>query len=444
MRRQSLHARKTKRRFTSSLIMWFVLIVCTGAFFRQTRFNVRVPAGHPLARHSFHRRPIRHEHVAVPHHLTEQNHDPVVRPENTAEAHVSNVPGATHIEAEETRKHEFIAKSSQDAASTLPLELPLELESRMYLATNLYELLKRDSLRGDENMQTRCITNTNSLWSVRNEQMMHDVMLRIKQKQPWGWLRFADGDMNQLDKSELGRFRDSISAWPSLPNLVVSVGEWWLCVEKFKQIWARHMQTERLTEYVFHAGTFYLPAGTPDDDDVEMWRTKGIGGWVRTALDSNVTVAFVGPLSLSQIPWLTSKGWEVTSVRSRFVDAMGVSDHADRMDTAIARIENISLDAAPDPVLFVFSAGYAAKTMITELMGSERPTAKDMFVDAGTMLDGFAGVESRDFNKGPKAVKKYCWNIVQKDPERIKFWLDPGKLTVVCKGVDIGFLSSEE
>ena len=357
---------------------------------------------------------------------------------------MSNVPGATHIEAEETRKHEFIAKSSQDAASTLPLELPLELESRMYLATNLYELLKRDSLRGDENMQTRCITNTNSLWSVRNEQMMHDVMLRIKQKQPWGWLRFADGDMNQLDKSELGRFRDSISAWPSLPNLVVSVGEWWLCVEKFKQIWARHMQTERLTEYVFHAGTFYLPAGTPDDDDVEMWRTKGIGGWVRTALDSNVTVAFVGPLSLSQIPWLTSKGWEVTSVRSRFVDAMGVSDHADRMDTAIARIENISLDAAPDPVLFVFSAGYAAKTMITELMGSERPTAKDMFVDAGTMLDGFAGVESRDFNKGPKAVKKYCWNIVQKDPERIKFWLDPGKLTVVCKGVDIGFLSSEE
>jgi hypothetical protein len=244
--------------------------------------------------------------------------------------------------------------------------------------------------------------------------------------------------MNKLSAPDSGRLREAIQAWPSLPNLIVSVGEWWLCAEEFKTIWARYMQTKRLEEYVFHAGTFYLPAGTPDDEDDEMWRKKEIGGWVRTALESNVTIAFVGPVSLSRIPWLTSKGWEVTSARSRFVDAAGVSESAHRMDAVVARVEQISVAAAPDPVLFVFAAGHAAKTMITELMGSGRPTSKDMFVDAGTMLEGFAGVGSRDFNQGQKAVQKYCLNVVEKDPERIRFWLDPEKVDVVCKGVDLG------
>ena len=57
--------------------------------------------------------------------------------------------------------------------------------------------------------------------------------------------------------------------------------------------------------------------------------------------------------------------------------------------------------------------------MITELMMSGRHTAKDMFVDAGTALDGFAGVGSRDFNRGERAVDKYCRNVLRRDAARI-------------------------
>ena len=90
-----------------------------------------------------------------------------------------------------------------------------------------------------------------------------------------------------------------------------------------------------------------------------------------------------------------------------------------------------------EPVLFVFSAGHAAKTMITELMMPGRHTAKDMFVDAGTALDGFAGVGSRDFNRGERAVDKYCRNVLRRDAARIAFWVDPAKLSAVCEGVDV-------
>ena len=52
-----------------------------------------------------------------------------------------------------------------------------------------------------------------------------------------------------------------------------------------------------------------------------------------------MTVAFVGPRNLAGIPWLTARGWNVEDAatkRARFVDATGVSDHATRMDAAMA------------------------------------------------------------------------------------------------------------
>ena len=305
----------------------------------------------------------------------------------------------------------------------------------------------------------RCVSNTNTLWSVRNEATLRDVMRRVREKEPFGWLRFADGDMNQLEEPAdsrhdvARRMTRAMEAWATLPNLVVSVGEWWLCKSKYADIWKNRVEAiPAVNERVaFHAGCFYLPMGTPDDDDLEYWASKGIEGWARAALDANVTVAFVGPSKLAGIPWLTARGWNVEDAatkRARFVDATGVSDHATRMDAAMAKIEAVSRregaaftktsDANDsEPVLFVFSAGHAAKTMITELMMPGRHTAKDMFVDAGTALDGFAGVGSRDFNRGKRAVDKYCRNVLRRDAARIAFWVDPAKLSAVCKGVDV-------
>ena len=172
---------------------------------------------------------------------------------------------------------------------------------------DLIELMKLDGRRGDETLGTSCIKETESLWSVRNERMLREVMHRIRNKKPFGWIRFADGDMNHLDDSSRAsrRLRRAISAWPSLPNLVVSVGEWWLCTQKFADIWHRHFQTKIFRGYIFHSGCFYLPMGTPDDDDRDMWAEKDIKGWVRTAYDANVTSVLVGPRPLVGIPWLS-------------------------------------------------------------------------------------------------------------------------------------------
>ena len=322
---------------------------------------------------------------------------------------------------------------------------------------SLSESLRLDARRGPEMEDVRCVSNTNSLWSVRNEATLRDAMRRVRDREPFGWLRFADGDMNQLAKPVgpegvvTRRMTRAMEAWPTLPNLVVSVGEWWLCNSKYREIWKDSVEAiAALHDFAFHAGCFYLPMGTPDDDDLELWAEKGIEGWARAALDANVTIAFVGPRNLAGIPWLTARGWGVEDAatkRARFVDAAGVSDHAERMDAAMARVEAISARNAeafgnargdrPEPVLFVFSAGHAAKTMITELMRPDRVTSKDMFVDAGTALDGFAGVGSRDFNRGKRAVQKYCQNVLRRDPARVAFWVDPAKLSAVCKGVDV-------
>jgi hypothetical protein len=315
---------------------------------------------------------------------------------------------------------------------------------------SLSESLRLDAHRGSEMEDVRCVSNTNTLWSVRNEATLRDAMRRVRDREPFGWLRFADGDMNQLANTK--RMTRAMEAWPTLPNLVVSVGEWWLCNGKYREIWKNSVEAiAALRDFTFHAGCFYLPMGAPDDDDLEMWAEKGIEGWARAALDANVTIALVGPRNLAGIPWLTARGWGVEDAatkRARFVDAAGVSDHATRMDAALKQIEAISVRNAdefgngesgdrPEPVLFVFSAGHASKTMITELMRADKITSKDMFVDAGTALDGFAGVGSRDFNRGKRAVRKYCENVLRRDPKRVAFWVDPAKLSKVCKGVDV-------
>jgi len=65
--------------------------------------------------------------------------------------------------------------------------------------------------------------------------------------------------------------------------------------------------------------------------------------------------------------------------------------------------------------------------MITELMRADKITSKDMFVDAGTALDGFAGVGSRDFNRGKRAVRKYCENVLRQRPGADRVLGRPGE-----------------
>ena len=138
-------------------------------------------------------------------------------------------------------------------------------------------------------------------------------------------------------------------------------------------------------------------------------------GWARAAREAGVKIALVGPRYLKDVPWLSDGyGW---------IDASGAAEDEARLDDVVARCEATSLAAGIEPVLFVFQAGFAAKTIITELAHPSRRTSKDMYVDAGTALDGFAGKGSREFNRGAVGRRKYCENVVEREGGEATRWV---------------------
>ena len=209
---------------------------------------------------------------------------------------------------------------------------------------SLQALLRISADEADETkVEDRCTGPTKTRWSPRNDYVMRQVMLRIKHKKPWGWIRFADGDMNELgpivvhndddDNSNSNsnispskRMMRAIGTWPTLDNLIVSVGSWWLCNDNFRNTWNQHMTPELLGNFTFHHQCFYLPMGTPDDDDMFMWQARGIRGWVRTALEADVPIVFVGSEQLRAIPWLSD---------AAYVNADSVATDTAKMDAAL-------------------------------------------------------------------------------------------------------------
>ena len=312
---------------------------------------------------------------------------------------------------------------------------------------SLQRILLTNAARSPGRDADQCLRGVHeSAFSHGDDEMLRQIMRKIRAKRPWAWIRLADGDLGQLKNDVVSksdarrRFARAIETWPDLENLVVSVGSWWLCNKRYETIWHERFNASRFAvrsssgaspedyaPFAFHAGCFYLPMGTPDDDDRDAWAAKGIVGWVRAAREAGVKLALVGPRYLKDVPWLAEGvGW---------VDAAKVSASVGALDEALARCAEISRAAKRDsgnpdePVLFVFQAGWAAKVMITELAHPSKPTSADMFVDAGTALDGFAGKGTRTFNKGEEGKRKYCENVVERvGGEEAKFWVLPEAL----------------
>ena len=286
-------------------------------------------------------------------------------------------------------------------------------------------LARRAAATGPNAQKSDCLTTIDNPFSVEDRRVMREIIRRIRDGRPWAWIRLADGDLIAADfgeshragSPERRRLRRAIATWPENENLIVSVGLWWLCQTKFQQKWSRLFSTARAfdAEYAFHGGVFYLPAGTPDDDDRDAWAAEGIVGWARAAREAGVKIALVGPRYLKDVPWLSDGyGW---------IDASGAAEDEARLDDVVARCEATSLAAGIEPVLFVFQAGFAAKTIITELAHPSRRTSKDMYVDAGTALDGFAGKGSREFNRGAVGRRKYCENVVEREGGEATRWV---------------------
>ena len=169
---------------------------------------------------------------------------------------------------------------------------------------DLMELMKLDGRRGNETLGTSCIMKTESLWSVRTAHA-------ARSHAPYQNKIPLVGSGSQMAIWIIWRtpvVSTTAEGYQCLAEFTKSSCKCWRVVastQKFADIWRRYFQTENFRGYIFHGGCFYLPMGTPDDDDLDMWAEKDIKGWVRTAYDTNVTIVLVGPRSLAGIPWLT-------------------------------------------------------------------------------------------------------------------------------------------
>ena len=188
------------------------------------------------------------------------------------------------------------------------------------------------------------------------------------------------------------RLRRAIATWPENENLVVSVGLWWLCRRNFQQKWSRLFSaTASLPRRTRSTGRLLPPGGHP-----RRRRSRRVGGGGDRRVGARGARGWredrAGGPAVSQ-------GRAVARGRTRMDrrERRGGGRIARRRRSS--RMRATSLAAGIEPVLFVFQAGFAAKTIITELAHPSRRTSKDMYVDAGTALDGFAGKGSRAFNR---------------------------------------------
>ena len=225
---------------------------------------------------------------------------------------------------------------------------------------SLQRILLTNAARSPGRDADQCLREVHeSAFSHGDDEMLRQIMRKIRAKRPWAWIRLADGDLGQLKNDVVSksdarrRFARAIETWPDLENLVVSVGSWWLCNKRYETIWHERFNASRFAvrsssgaspedyaPFAFHAGCFYLPMGTPDDDDRDAWAAKGIVGWVRAAREAGVKLALVGPRYLKDVPWLAEGvGW---------VDAAKVSASVGALDEALARCAEISRAAKRD------------------------------------------------------------------------------------------------
>ena len=252
-----------------------------------------------------------------------------------------------------------------------------------------------------------CHQHANGNFSDQSPAVMREVMRLLRDGKPFGWMRWADAEM--LEGVHL---RDTVRKFEHIDSLVVNVGVWWLCDDRLRSGWNAAVPAD--LDFVFH-DFFYLPTGIPDDDARDMWDGLGIRGWVRTAHEVGRKLAVIGPRHLQTIPWLRG---------ADYIEAGQMLSSVRRYNEVLSRAKSVSAKHADEPVLFVLSAGSGAKVLIVDMMSS--PENKDMFVDVGASLDGFAGVHSRAFNSGEEFIRKYCENILREDPWHMDLWLSPG------------------
>eukprot|EP00038_Savillea_parva_P009485 m.183860 g.183860 ORF g.183860 m.183860 type:complete len:425 (-) comp15958_c0_seq1:84-1358(-) len=235
------------------------------------------------------------------------------------------------------------------------------------------------------------------------------TLAKICENKPFSWIRWGDGEMIEAFKGikplKAGQAPDHSQALrqafykaTQLDAIQINVGTWWLC--NSKRQWNSAINVKSTIEYKY-TNYFYLPMGDPMEDP----RTDH--GWVTEANRCSKRVIAVVPSHLRALP-VWPKG-------TRFLDSPQGND----IGKVILKITEVQ-DALKDserPALVVFAAGISAKIMIVRLTVSN---PEHQYLDIGSVLDGYAGVKSRDYND----PKKYCGSIT--DANVRKQWFAPG------------------
>lgn len=236
------------------------------------------------------------------------------------------------------------------------------------------------------------------------------MMNELKEKRPFGWIRWGDGEMMSAAKdSPYGRrLKDALLFLSRHNQSVVNVGMHWLRQERLAKMWNQIVPEHG--DHLFHE-FFYLPIGDPIAKETQEWREAGILGWHVAKNEASYKVILVGPNQLRGLPFLNE---------TAYVSSAGIEHDIDRTDAIIHQCIEIMKQYEPEPLLFLIAGGRSAKIIVADLVN--RTDNIHTFVDIGSCLDGFAGIHSRDYNN----PKKYCQMIEQKEPDNLHFWMKPG------------------
>eukprot|EP00440_Ansanella_granifera_P055655 gb/GFBE01060323.1/.p1 GENE.gb/GFBE01060323.1/~~gb/GFBE01060323.1/.p1 ORF type:complete len:416 (+),score=76.76 gb/GFBE01060323.1/:1-1248(+) len=232
-----------------------------------------------------------------------------------------------------------------------------------------------------------------------------DVARMLLDRRPFAFMRIGDGDVfclqgkghniEGMDYSNYSEqchelandFQDFGSQDDS--NLFVLVGEFFLCRPGVGRPFGSFLEQHSLhTKFSgFLTSLFYL-------DLTGLEQPAGSGNYgplpqtiVPTAFKAlaDRTVVVIGPPHLSKL--------DKTLNTAIFIDG---TDAADKVSNLTAAIKESSAKWPHENVIFLVSAGFGGRLAMYRAW--KELGKKDTFIDTGASLDGFAGVESREFN----------------------------------------------
>jgi len=216
--------------------------------------------------------------------------------------------------------------------------------------------------------------------------VLQTLMKYVRTGEPFAWIRWADGDtLNAAKRTQVGiRLRRSCQLWEDAgDNFFIAVGTWFFLNPLLKILWnSIHKDNEFKTLYFLEH--FYLPMGDPASNEYLRLRENGVRGWIIESTHRKIVL--IGPSFARQFDFLNY---------CDFIEiAQDAESHVANFDLIHKKIKKIS-ESTEEGIIFVFIAGSMSKILITEAFSSYGK--KDSFIDVGSALDGYAGIESKDF-----------------------------------------------